>query len=324
MPSKTEISSFDVKLVSVDEGSHDRRLDNFLITFLKNVPHSRIYNLIRTGQVRVNGSRAKAKQRLVTGDIVRVPPVRMSEKVESTSLSKPLREAVNKIIYEDEYLIAIDKPSGIAVHSGTHHNTAFIEAIRAVRTKDCYLELVHRLDKETSGVLIVAKDKMFLRQLHRLWRRESADSDLTKTYTALLKGHLKQTKSTVRSVLSQRDFAKPTQSNNSATVAETMFESVHQYSECSLVNIQLHTGKKHQARRHAVEIGNPVAGDQKYGDRVFNAKMRNRGLKRLFLHAAKVNLFHPVLERFIEFESQLPTHLTDFLNQLPQSESEVL
>jgi len=307
----------EVRLITVDDGSHDRRLDNFLISLLKNIPHSRIYNLIRTGQVRVNGSRAKAKRRLEAGDIVRVPPVRMARENRSASLTKPLLDAVNSVIYEDDYLIAIDKPSGIAVHSGTNHKTAFIEAIRAVRGNDCYVELVHRLDKETSGILILAKDKRFLRQMHRLWRRESLNGELTKTYTALLKGQLEGNSHVVRSALVRRDSERLASRDTSIPVAESVFESVQKYNGCSLVHIELHTGKNHQARRHAAEIGCPIAGDRKYGDRNFNDKMKELGLKRLYLHASKIRLFHPVLENYVEFQSAVPSHLSDFLNTLP-------
>ena len=303
-------------MVEVDQGSDDRRLDNYLISILRGVPRSHIYSIIRTGQVRVNRARAKAGQRLKIGDLVRIPPVRTTEKAVPASVSSILKKAVNNIIFEDEYMVAVDKPTGVTVHAGSRHNFGFIEAMRFERPDFSYIELVHRLDKDTSGILILARDKRFLRDLHILWRRESEYSNLVKRYSALVRGRWERGTRTIETSHSPDTMNKLPQVTSVST-----FTPIKEYSSCTLVEIELHTGKTHQARRHALQIGRPIAGDRKFGSKLFNEEMRNFGLKRMFLHAQKIRMLHPVTEEFIEIECNLPSELTDVLSKLETSEN---
>ena len=307
-------------MVEVDQGSDDRRLDNFLISILRGVPRSHIYSIIRTGQVRVNRARAKAGQRLKMGDLVRIPPVRTTEKAVPTSVSPILKKAINNIIFEDDYMVAVDKPTGVTVHAGSRHNLGFIEAIRFERPDLSYIELVHRLDKDTSGILILARNKRFLRDLHTLWRRESDHSNLVKRYCALIRGRWEEGDRTVETSHSP-DTMKFKSDRLPQVTSVSTFSPIKEYSSCTLVEIELHTGKNHQARRHALQIGRPIAGDRKFGSKLFNEEMRIFGLKRMFLHAQKIRILHPVTKEFIEIECSLPLELTDVLNKLESSEN---
>lgn len=307
-------------MVEVDQGSDDRRLDNYLISILRGVPRSHIYSIIRTGQVRVNRARAKAGQRLKIGDLVRIPPVGTTEKAVPASVSPALKKAVNNIIFEDEYMVAVDKPTGITVHAGSRHNFGFIEAMRFERPDFSYIELVHRLDKDTSGILILARDKRFLRDLHTLWRRESDYSNLVKRYSALVRGRWEKGVRTVETSHSPDTMKFKSEKLPQVTSFST-FTPIKEYSSCTLVEIELHTGKTHQARRHALQIGRPIAGDRKFGSKLFNEEMRKFGLKRMFLHAHKIRMLHPVTEEFIEIECNLPSELTDVLSKLECGEN---
>ena len=320
MSSQAQTRNTSVKMVEVDQGSDDRRLDNYLISILRGVPRSHIYSIIRTGQVRVNRGRAKAGQRLKIGDLVRIPPVRTTEKAVPASVSPILKKAVNNIIFEDEYMVAVDKPTGVTVHAGSRHNFGFIEAMRFERPDFSYIELVHRLDKDTSGILILARDKRFLRDLHTLWRRESEYSNLVKRYSALVRGRWERGARTIETSHSP-DTMKFKSDKLPQVTSVSTFTPIKEYSSCTLVEIELHTGKTHQARRHALQIGRPIAGDRKFGSKLFNEEMRNFGLKRMFLHAQKIKMLHPVTEEFIEIECNLPTELTDVLSKLETCEN---
>ena len=311
-----------VRMLTIDQDSENRRLDNFLITLLKDIPHSHIYNIIRTGQVRVNKGRAKPKQRLKSGDIVRVPPVRTAPKPQPKAVGEELRSAVQSIIYEDDHLIVIDKPTGIAVHAGSKHNVALIEAIRVMRSNETCVELVHRLDKETSGILVLAKSKSVLRKLHVLWRRESDDADLTKTYIALVKGFLNKKIQTVESPPVELTKRNLQNSRTAPSVGKSTFRTLERFSNCSLASIELHTGKTHQARQHAQLLNNPIAGDRKYGDREFNASMHKLELNRMFLHASKLSIRHPVTGKMLDLESKLPIGLSKVLDRIRLSSTD--
>ena len=304
-----------VSFVVVDDGSDGRRLDNFLISILSGVPHSRIYNLIRTGQVRVDSARANPKQRLHAGQRIRIPPIRVSEKPLPGHLDPKLKDAVRRVVFEDDFMVVIDKPAGIAVHAGTRHNQGFIEAMRRERFDIPDVELVHRLDKDTSGILVLAKNKRVLRDLHVLWRREQKDAGhLVKRYSALVKGvwtaGVRNVESNEEASTGQR---KRTVQRNSST---SQFVPVQKFANSTLVDILLHTGKTHQARRHALQIGYPIAGDRKYGDRHFNSEMRDYQLKRLFLHAVSITIMHPVKQTLVTFKADLPSDLLDVLKSL--------
>ena len=306
--------------VSIDKVSEGRRLDNYLISVLPDIPHSRIYKLIRTGQVRVNSSRAKARQRLNIGDTVRIPPVFQVSKKSAPNPSPELGKAVNRIIFEDEFMIVIDKPAGITVHAGSRHSIGIIEAIRQERQDLKFIELAHRLDKDTSGILVLAKDQLFLRQLHALWRQEKGSGTLVKQYTALLKGQFKDESLTVESALAGRNagkhLAKPSNHSQKFYASKSKFTPSRVFENSTLVNIVLYTGRTHQARRHAQQIEHPIAGDKKFGDREFNQKMRNLGLKRMFLHAGRLSMHHPDKRESVTFDSPLPGNLASVLKKM--------
>ena len=304
-----------VSRVTIDDQSAGRRLDNFLIGVLHGVPHSHVYNLIRTGQVRVNSSRAKARQRLQLGDIIRVPPVVLNSRPKAEKVSPQLHEALQRIVYEDDFILVLDKPCGVTVHSGTRHNQGLIEALRQVRDDGDRIELVHRLDKDTSGVLVLAKDHRTLRFLQSQWRRESDSDILEKNYSALLNQcWTGQQPKRIESEPQVRE--SKSKSKQAATGAVSYFSLVRNFLDCSLVNIELHTGKTHQARQHAHQIGQTIAGDKKYGDLEFNRRMQALGLKRMFLHASQVKIIHPKNLRTITFTAQLPTELALVIEKL--------
>ncbi len=307
-----------VRNLVVEPDSHDRRLDNFLITNLPQIPHSRIYNIIRTGQVRVNGGRSKARNRLCAGDRVRIPPLRMDNTApDKVAPDRQVLAALEQVLYEDVHLIALDKPSGVAVHAGSRHSAGLIETMRQVRPHEGFLELAHRLDKDTSGILLICKDRAMLRDMHAALRRENA-MPLAKTYTALVQGRWSGGRARV-------DLAETSRHRSAVEITEgsasddavrsvSEFRLRQRFKDCALVDIELHTGRMHQARRHALHIGHPIAGDRRYGNREFNAAMRAKGLKRMFLHASRINFLHPRTDRIIDIESKLPEHLRHVLD----------
>ncbi len=304
--------------MEVDQDSENRRLDNFMITELHGVPRNHVYSLIRTGQVRVNSKRAKAHQRLKAGDRVRIPPVRVADRTIPTSVNPNLKKATSKIIFEDESLIAVAKGAGIAVHAGTNHRLGLIEAMRVVRPDLGYVELVHRLDKHTSGILLLAKNKRTLREMHSMLRRDAQHKfSMTKNYFALVKGVWRGGARELKTA----DPDSTPGSNPRKMVKKSTFSTFRptkKFAECTLIDITLHTGKTHQARRHAVAAGYPIAGDQTYGDRRFNTEMRNYGLSRMFLHAYRLKFTHPEKGELITLDCKLPQELMDVLENLKQ------
>ena len=301
------------RVVVIDADSEGRRLDNFLISRLPNIPHSRIYKLIRTGQVRINGGRSKPKQRLFPGDSVRIPPVFQTDKTKLAAPSPALADAVTRILHEDDDIVAIDKPAGVAVHSGSRHSTGIIEALRALRPDFKYIELVHRLDKDTSGILVLAKNERALRKLHAIWRGERGPKSIAKKYSALVQGTWGTRSRKVNLPLNRRRDSENVQADS---IAISEFKPAKAFSECMLVEIGLVTGRTHQARRHAQLIGHPIAGDQRYGDWQFNQAMRKYGLSRMFLHASTLQLRHPGTNELIALESKLPSDLTSVIENL--------
>ena len=317
---RTEWQHQTVTIHTVDQGSDDRRIDNLLIGLLKSVPKSHVYRLIRSGQVRVNSRRIRPDYRVRLGDRVRIPPVRLKVPRARENVSANLKTAISRIIYEDEFILAIDKPSGIAVHSGTNHAMGLIEAVRNLREDIPDVELVHRLDKDTSGILLLAKDKKTLRKIHSMWNQESNRPVLTKIYVALLQGQWRW-----NTKLVETDFTKmkiPTADYRKIKIRREVshFTTAERFGNSSLVRINLLTGRTHQARRQAVQIGHPIAGDRKFGTREFNGQMRKLGLKRLFLHAGTIKMEHPANGRQIKLDSPLPRGLGQVLDQLRQKE----
>jgi 23S rRNA pseudouridine955/2504/2580 synthase len=281
-----------VKSVRVAEDRDGQRLDNFLLGQLKGAPRSLVYKLVRSGQVRINGKRAKADSRLSGGDEVRIPPVRVAEAGESRPPPEAmLRRLEASIVFEDRNLLAFNKPSGIAVHGGSGVSVGVIEALRALRPDETF-ELVHRLDRDTSGVLIVAKRRAALLELQALLREGDDEEAPNKQYLALLVGKMPSGTMTVdaplqKSVLQGGERMVRVDPAGKASV--THFRLIERRGGHSFCEVRIETGRTHQIRVHAAHLGHPVAGDEKYGDREANKKLAEQaGLKRLFLHAASM------------------------------------
>lgn len=271
-----------------------QRLDNFLLRELKGLPRSRVYRLVRKGEVRVNLGRVGAKYRLQSGDRVRIPPVRLGAAAEPRV---PAGLATGGILFEDEHLLVLDKPAGVAVHGGTGVSAGIIEALRARPPERPFLELVHRLDRETSGCLMLAKSRAALTTLHAALRRDDTEPPIAKRYIALVRGRPARSPIVVHTGLRRntvRGGERMVAVADDGDPAESVFRLRRAGEACSEVEIELVTGRTHQARVHAAHIGHPVAGDRKYGDRELNKRARDAGLKRLALHAHSLAFTHPV------------------------------
>lgn len=279
--------------VEVGEDDDGQRLDNFLLRHLKGVPRSAVYRLLRTGQVRVNGGRAKPDRRIVAGDKVRIPPVRIDASPVPGSPSAAQRIAVaDAILYEDRDLLVLNKPAGMAVHGGSGISFGVIETLRALRP-DGTLELAHRLDRDTSGCLIVSKRRPALRRLHAAFR----DGLVEKRYLALLVGRWTQGTMTVGVALKRNQVKGGERvvrvDAAGGKAASSRFKVIDTYADASLMEVTIDTGRTHQIRVHAAHAGHPVAGDDKYGDEAANKRLREAGLKRMFLHASALSMPHP-------------------------------
>jgi 23S rRNA pseudouridine955/2504/2580 synthase len=300
----------------VDEEHAERRLDNFLIGHFGSLPKTRIYQMIRKGEVRVNKGRIKQNYRLQTGDMVRIPPVRLSTQENPSIPPEFLSDLIaNSVIHEDEYLITINKPSNIAVHSGSGIQHGVIEILRAQRPDAHFLELVHRLDRATSGCLLIAKDHKTLRDMHDLLK----NGLVKKNYLALLKGQLTDTLRIVDAPLSKTGTSSDDRKvtiNKTGKRALTYFHLLENFDVASLSRVELMTGRTHQIRVHAAHIDHPVAGDDKYGDWEFNRAMKKTGLKRLFLHAETLSFEMPETGRHINLTAQLPSELEQCLDKI--------
>lgn len=274
-----------VRKVVITADTAGQRVDNFLQRELKGVPKSRVYRLLRKGEVRVNGRRIDAAYRLGEGDEVRVPPVRTSEPAEPVRPpDRLLQELQQRIIYEDDRLLVLDKPPGLAVHGGSGLQFGLIEALRALRPKAPFLELVHRLDRETSGCLVVAKKRSALREMHELLRTGRVE----KRYLTLLLGRLPRGVVPVEAPLDsghKQGGERVVRVASSGKAARTVFRTVARYGGYTLAEADIATGRTHQIRVHAAHLGYPVLGDARYGDKDANQALRKVGLRRLFLHA---------------------------------------
>ncbi len=279
-----------VKQVRVPEDRDGQRLDNFLLGQLKGAPRSLIYKLVRSGQVRINGKRAKPDSRIAGGDEIRIPPVRLDEAGETRPPPKSMLERLAaSVVYEDKGLLALNKPSGMAAHGGSGVSFGVIEGLRALRPGEP-LELVHRLDRDTSGVLVIAKKRSVLLELQALLREGEDEEAPNKRYLALLVGRMPQGTMTVeaplqRSVLQGGERMVRVDPNGKPSISH--FKLIERRGGHSFCEVRIETGRTHQIRVHAAHLGHPVAGDEKYGDREANKRLAEQaGLKRLFLHAA--------------------------------------
>ena len=303
-------------LVTISEDQSGQRIDNFLLKHLKGVPKSHIYRLLRSGQVRVNSGRKKPHYKLQADDTLRIPPVRVTENTTDHIPSSVLKMLQHSIIFEDDNIIAINKPSGIAVHKGSGLNFGVIEAFRQIRLEQP-LELVHRLDRETSGCLLLAKNRQILAQLHELLRHEKIVR-IEKTYIALLDGQWQGDSKTVDIGISKtkRGGEHIMQTDKNGDRAISHFEPLEIFNNCSLMKIKIETGRTHQIRVHALHSNHPIVGDSKYGDKTANQFFRTLGLKRLFLHAQQLHL--PLADP-ITIDAPLSDDLEHLLQKLRQA-----
>jgi len=340
--SKRNISlpSASVEIENISEDGDNQRIDNFFFKRFKSVPKSHIYQLLRSGQVRVNGKRVSFHYRLRQGDALRIPPIfnglSRSDRQEKKIQSK--RVALN-IIFEDDMVLVISKPSGLAVHGGSGVSFGVIEQLRAQRSELKFLELVHRLDRETSGVLLLAKKRSALVELHRQIRSDQTE----KRYKVMVKGHWPNSRQNVRAPLikyltaeGERRVMVATnkkQSDQQKTykvmAAHTVFNLIHAWQQFSLLSAELKTGRTHQIRVHLAHLGFPIVGDDKYGDFELNKQLAKNSnnvnasmpcLSRMFLHAYSIAIKHPLSGKPMKFIAPLPAELQTFITHLEQSE----
>jgi len=304
-----------VSYVTVGPDSAGQRLDNFLLRLAKGVPQSHVYRIVRSGQVRVNRARASADQRLAEGDQVRLPPLRLA-----APTPPPVRAQMPPVLFEDEHLIVVDKPAGLAAHGGSGIAHGLIEMVRAARPNQPFLELAHRLDRETSGILLLAKTRRALLGLHEQLREGLVD----KRYLALVAGDWVNDRQHVRLPLAKRTTAggerRVSVDEDEGQAAHTVFNLRHRYGPFSLLEAELKTGRTHQIRVHLGHVGFPIVGDGKYGDFELNRRVA-RGefgvpLRRMFLHACATRFVHPVSGVQMAIDSALDRECSDFLRGL--------
>ncbi len=308
-----------VQFITITANQAGQRIDNFLITIEKGVPKSRIYRALRKGEVRVNKGRIKQTYKLQHGDEVRIPPLRVSEQKPAAQVNEKLRqELLNSIIFEDEHLLVLNKPAGLAVHAGSGIHTGIIEAFRLLRPELEFLELVHRLDRDTSGCLLIAKSRDCLLNL----QQQMLDDIMDKHYLTLVKGHWANHDTIVEQPLLKNSLdggERMVRIDPAGKYAKTQFV-VHRRLNCAdLTEAILFTGRTHQIRVHASFSGHPLAGDEKYGDRQFNKQLKAQGLKRMFLHAWKLRIRHPHSHEALELIAPLPAELEALCQQLETS-----
>ncbi len=304
-----------VQYVTVDPSQSGRRIDNFLQLQLKGVPKSRIYQMIRKGEVRLNGCRVKQHQKIELDDVVRIPPVRMVEQGETPVPSMAACERLSQsIIFENELLLVLDKPSGLVVHSGSGQKFGVIDYLRRLRTELPFLELAHRLDRDTSGCLILVKDPVVLKEVQQSMQLGHSK----KQYLAFVRGRLSEKKLLVDQPLKKNTLAggeRIVRIDPDGKQAKTLFHEKQVYETGSLLEVKLLTGRTHQIRAHAKFLNNPIAMDHKYGDRKYNKAIKKSGLKRLFLHAIKFELELPSMKKTFVFEAPLSDELSSFLQK---------
>ena len=296
----------------IDEAAAGQRIDNYLMRIAKGVPKSHVYRILRSGEVRVNGGRVQQTYRLNEGDEVRIPPIRVAEPARSAPA--PVGKAL-PVVYEDDALLVIDKPSGKAVHGGSGVSYGVIEQLRAQRPDARMLELAHRLDRETSGLLIVAKKRSALTALHDMMR----EGRIEKRYLTLVPGRwanpLQHVKAALHKYLTAEGERRVRVSED-GKAAHSIVRLVKRWRDYSLLEVELKTGRTHQIRVHLTHLGFPLCGDDKYGDFALNKRLEGEGLKRMFLHAAQLRFAHPLTGEALAFDSALPEDLQSFIDRL--------
>jgi 23S rRNA pseudouridine955/2504/2580 synthase len=306
--------------VTIGEEEAGQRIDNYLLRICKGVPKSHVYRILRSGEVRVNKGRIDQLYRLVAGDIVRIPPVRIAEKPDTGA---PAVEF--PVIYEDAHLLVIDKPAGVAVHGGSGVSFGVIEQLRASRPDAKFLELVHRLDRETSGLLLLAKKRSALTSLHEQMR----DGETDKRYLALATGDWKNKRQHVKAPLHKYttgDGERRVAVMETGMPSHTVFTLLRKYREFALLEAELKTGRTHQIRVHLQSTGFPIAGDDKYGDFALNKALQKRPvpLKRMFLHAHQITFRHPDSGKIMTLNAVLAPECEKFLVSLGQPDNSAL
>ncbi len=304
-----------VQFVEIDDDFAGQRIDNFLLARLKNVPKSMIYRIVRKGEVRVNKKRIKPEYKLQEGDLVRIPPVKLPEstapELPSVKLSK-VSELESCIIYEDDHLLVLNKPSGTAVHGGSGLKFGAIEALRALRPDARFLELVHRIDRDTSGILLIAKKRSALRRLQEQFRNKTVQ----KYYFALVMGQWKSTCKVVNVPLLKNEVNSIVRVNPNGKPSETRFKILEKFDQATLIQASPITGRTHQIRVHVQHAGHPIGWDDRYGDRRFDAYSGQFGLDRLFLHAANIKFTHPSTEELMDISARMEAKLERVLKGL--------
>ncbi|MDQ7968176.1 MAG: RluA family pseudouridine synthase [Oxalicibacterium faecigallinarum] len=308
-----------VQLITISDEEAGQRIDNFLLRICKGVPKSHIYRVLRSGEVRVNKGRIDQTYRLAEGDMVRIPPIRVAEKAANTAPG-----AEFKIIFEDSHLLIIDKPAGVAVHGGSGVSYGVIEQLRASRPDAKFLELVHRLDRETSGVLLLAKKRSALTNLHEQIR----DGEPDKRYFVLVQGEWKNSRQHIKLPLhkySTPDGERRVRVQADGMPSHTIFNLRQKYDGYALLEAELKTGRTHQIRVHLASSGFPIAGDDKYGDFALNRALQKADgdrapLKRMFLHAHQITFVHPESGKQMTFNAPLPPECDRFLRSLSKVE----
>jgi 23S rRNA pseudouridine955/2504/2580 synthase len=314
-----DLSKDAVNRVVVGEDGDGQRIDNFLQKLLKGVPKSHIYRILRSGEVRLNRGRVGPDTRLARGDELRIPPIRTAAPEATRATAPPRTLAIPPVLYEDEALIALDKPSGLAVHGGSGIAFGVIERLRNARPEATFLELVHRLDRDTSGVLLIAKKRAALTGLHAQLREGRVD----KRYFVLVRGKWRDALRRVDLALETRNTAggeRRVRVDRDGRVARTIFRRVSTWPvhdpPLALLEAELETGRTHQIRVHLTHLGFPLAGDDKYGDFAWNKELAKQGLKRMFLHAHRIRFALPVDGRELTIESPLAADLAQFVARL--------
>jgi 23S rRNA pseudouridine955/2504/2580 synthase len=313
-----DLSKDSVNWLVVGEEAGGQRVDNFLLKVLKGVPKSHVYRILRSGEVRVNRHRVGPDARLVAGDHVRVPPIRTAAP-DAAGRAPVAAGPLPPILFEDDALLAVDKPAGLAVHGGSGVSHGLIERLRHARPEAKFLELVHRLDRDTSGVLLVAKKRAALVALHEQLREGRTD----KRYLVLVRGKWRDAVRAVELSLTKfvtGDGERRVRVEREGQTARTVFRLVRKWPAAeppvALLEAELDTGRTHQIRVHLTHIGFPLAGDDKYGDFAWNKALARQGLKRMFLHAQRISFAHPATGATLTIESPLPAELAAFIARL--------
>ncbi len=311
-----DLSKDRATLLEVGEEARGQRIDNYLLRLAKGVPKSHVYRILRSGEVRVNKGRVGADYRLNEGDQVRVPPIRIAV---SNKPEAPARDF--DVVFEDDALIILNKPAGTAVHGGSGVSFGVIEQLRRARPQARFLELAHRLDRETSGLLIIGKKRAALTRLHDMFR----EGAISKRYFALVKGRwlnpMQHVKLSLNKYLTDGGERRVSVSADGKE-AHSIVRLKARWENFSLVEVELKTGRTHQIRVHLSHLGFPIAGDDKYGDFVLNRELQKVGLKRMFLHAATLSLRHPLTTELVSVAAPLPPELHNFIVRIEKNEKQ--